>query len=531
MLQIQLPDIFSDHMMLQRDTTLYFKGRLFDPEHSLSETSHTLTISLGETTIQERFLGAAFCIAFPSQPAGRNQTLSLCVEGREDISVTFSDISIGDIWLAAGQSNMEYFLRYDSNWNTTRKWQKNPDIRMYNFPQIAYEGQVRDLPHSGHWFEEQDKAWDEFSAPGYYFARFLQPDLNVPVGIIGCNWGGTPACAWMAESYLEQEPLSVFKEEYQKELALFSEAEMKEQSLKAWDFENDYDHQIAWRAMMYGMNLTDQAIWMERHQNDPVIPMGPFHHYRPNGLYHTMLKKLESFSIKGVLWYQGESDSGHSSIYDKTLTALIDCFRKNFQNLSLPFLLVQLAPFGKWLDCTNDGYAIVREKQQLVADSDPDVSLVSIMDLGMYEDIHPKQKMEVGRRLALCARGNVYHTLSFFEYPTFSHASMKGNELALLFEHVGEALQFFPATGESSREALLRECQDNFVITYSGIICSITHAELMENSIRLTLALPDSSDEKGNLSISYAEKDFCTVSVYNCIRLPLKPFHCQLAKK
>ena len=136
--------------------------------------------------------------------------------------------------------------------------------------------------------------------------------------------------------------------------------------------------------------------------------MGPYHFNRPSGLYQTMLSELIPLSIKGVLWYQGESDAGdYAFLYDKLLTALIENWRRKWQD-SLPFLVVQLAPFGKWLNCDNRCYTIVREKQTYVSKNIPDVYMTSIMDLGSYYDIHPKEKMEVGRRLALLARGHIY---------------------------------------------------------------------------------------------------------------------------
>ena len=123
--------------------------------------------------------------------------------------------------------------------------------------------------------------------------------------------------------------------------------------------------------------------------------MGPYNVGRPGGLYHQMLEKIIPFSARGVLWYQGESDEGHAEIYDRLFTAMIRCWRKSFGQ-ELPFLYVQLAPYGWWLGGTGEKYPELRRRQEMVGESVPGAYMASIMDLGMYEDIHPKHKKEVG---------------------------------------------------------------------------------------------------------------------------------------
>ena len=512
MSQILLPDLFQDHMMLQRDKPLHIWGKAPEAAH--------ITVRLDDTAVSCPVSDGRFSCLLPAQSAGQEKTLLFFTDREAEPALSLSHIAIGDIWMACGQSNMEYFLRYDAHWQDTKKGPRNSEIHMYNCPRIAYEGQVRDQPECGYWFGEDDPAWPLFSAPGYSFARNLQPELNVPVGVIGCNWGGTPACAWMDEAHLSVPPLTVFEQEYRNELSGVSMAELEEISRKAWAFEDSYRHQLEWRAMMYGMTEEEQQLWEKEHREDPVLPMGPWHHYRPAGLYHTMIRSIAPFTIKGFLWYQGESDSGHADIYDRTVTALIDCFRKTWQDETLPFLFVQLAPFGKWLECTGEHYAVVRDRQEKVSKTVLGAAMISIMDLGMYEDIHPKHKMEVGRRLALLARGKVYGSPILCESPEIASASRDGQTVKLTFLHTGDGLRADEQGAESFR------------ISQSKVPLTVSAFSVRGDSVLLTLerqapgspADPSADGPDDTLDISYAQEDYCQVHIWNSAGLPVKPF-------
>lgn len=517
MSRITLPIIYQDHMMLQREKDILVQGTC------ASGSSVTLLLDTVKRTTA--VADGKFQCILPPQTAGRHKALLFFVD-REDIpDLIIEDISIGDIWLAAGQSNMEFFLRYDAHWNTTKGIPRNEDIHMFQMPRIAFEGQKRCLPDSGYWFQEGDKAWASFSAPGYSFSRNLQPHLGVPVGIIGCNWGGTPACAWIKEDYLSQEPLTLFQKEYQAEVTHMSPKELEIESMRCWAFEDSYRHQLEWRSMMYGLTLEEQQFWMKEHKKDPVLPMGPYHHYRPSGLYHTMVEKLAPFSLKGILWYQGESDSGHAAIYDSTMEALIQCFRDTFQDSSLPFLFAQLAPFGVWLDCTGEHYEIIREKQDYVSRHVRNTAMISLMDLGMYEDIHPKFKMEVGHRFALLARGNVYGEQLLCESPEIASITLKSHTLILKCSHSGDGLY---TVGAPEKEFRLL-CDDE--------ACQITQCDVMSNQIILTFRYPESARTGSGddsiesscptgktLILSYAYQPYCNGNIWNSIGLPLKPY-------
>lgn len=498
MAKVALPEIFQNGMMFQRDKTIKIWGNVKDAEQ--------LTICFGKDKVMAKVTEGSFYCELPPRAASAKQTLSIFVKGEDLPVITITDISIGDIYIAAGQSNMEFFLRYDAHWNDIKKWERNEDIHMFNCKRTAFSGQKIEQPDCGNWFSEHDFQWETFSAPGYSFARAIQPVLNVPVGIIGCNWGGTPACAWMDSSIFSQEPLSIFKEEYEEAIASMDQEELKKKSMEAWEYEDSYLHQVAWRAMMYGMNERDQNEWMEKNLNCPVIPLGPYHHYRPAGLYEQMIKKIAPFSVKGVLWYQGESDAGHAEIYDKTFAALIRCWRELWQD-ELPFLFVQLAPFGKWLNIDGTNYPVVRERQELVSKIVPNTGMVSIMDLGMYEDIHPKQKIEVGERLALLARGKIYGEDLLCESPEFINAERNGNCITLTFSYTGKTLK-------------LQGCKIKSLSVRQGCI----EKEIKDFNIdtRVTLLFEGLTEEP--IEILFAKEPYCEVNLFNEAGLPVKPF-------
>ena len=444
--------LYRDHMMLQREKPLTVTGLaenagtvtllLYqDPAKATPEATHAFPISVTGDVHDGHFS----CL-LPPLPAARGIILECYIDKEKEPAYIIRDINIGDIWMACGQSNMEYFLRYDADWNYTKAEPVNKQIRMFNVPRISFSGQEKPNIGCGFWFEEKDEAWQYFSAPGHAFASFIQPEIDVPVGIIGCNWGGTPACAWMKPSYYENEPLAIFNREYEQAVALFDPEELRRQSMEAIAFENSYRHELEWQAVMYGLSEKEQEVFLEEHAGDPVLPMGPWHHYRPGGLYETMVRPLEGFGVRGILWYQGESDTGHPEIYDQTMQALVRCFRDTFRDSSLPFLFVQLAPFGHWLECGNDGYAALRAAQEKAASIIDNAWMASIPDLGQYEDIHPKFKKEVGRRLALLALGHVYGRDILCDPPACRKATLVDPgvpgcmTVRLDFIHAGEGL-------------------------------------------------------------------------------------------
>lgn len=547
---LQLAQIFQPHMALQRDKAIRIFGTA-DPQTAVSAVLSDGSSS--QANDSQAGPDGSFILELPPACAGTGYSLTVSC-GSE--SVTLDDIVVGDVWLAMGQSNMEYFLRYDADWDHVRMdvLRKGPDrsIRMYNTPQIAYEGQEDPSGANGVWFCEEDEPWRSFSAPGYYFAKYLRAQgITVPVAIVGCNWGGTPAQAWMSREYLEKPPLDRLWKNYIDSFSSIPENELKQASMKAWESERSYDHVMQFAAVLEGLSWDEQLTWMKEHEGDPEIPMGPWHHYRPCGVYDTMVRKIAPFSVKGILWYQGESNSGEdASIYQATMEALVSCLRSTWQDDTLPFCFMQIAPFTRWLGCTGEGYAVVRHQQDLAAASIPGCYMSNVMDLGEHDDIHPKFKKEVGRRLALLALGHVYGQaglcpdapglLDAAEIQPAGSKSSTARRFQLTFDNCGSAL-----AADSSPDSVIcvyTQQPDSHSIRWDEGDCSlltqryfteltgfdysapvpVRDVEISSDSVSFSADL-DKADS--SICISFAESDWCEVTLRSSDNVPAKPFH------
>ena len=509
--RIILPSIFQDHMMLQRGKRIRIQGCAASDVQGILAEYQSPDICVKVEIVPE---GNRFTCEFPSLEAGTGGELRFYINGEDEAALTIRDILVGDIFLAGGQSNMEYFLRYDAHWNDIRRMPVNHNIRMYNVPRIAFEGQRRELPGDGHWFEQGDPAWPLFSAPGFCFARVIQEKIGIPVGVVGCNWGGTPACAWMDRACLEKEPVNVWLSDYEEAVKGRDPRDIEAESLKGWEFEDSWRHEQEWRPMMYGETWEEQERWMLEHADDPVIPQGPFHHYRPSGLYHTMIKKIAPFPLKGILWYQGESDEAHAEIYDQTMERLVSCFRDTWEDQELPFLYVQIAPFERWLDCRGDHYPAIRQSQERALQKISNAWMTCVSDLGDRDDIHPKFKREVGERLALLAMGKIYGREILCEPPECISAEMTGEVIRLSFAHSEGGLTVEPGKDEP------------FMITENGRELRVVEMQPDGDGLLLKISRghADGKSPDGIVHIAYAMTPYFEVHIKNRAGLPLKPF-------
>jgi len=499
MQQLTLFSLFQSGMVLQRNKPIHIWGS--------APAGCIVTISLNTFCVAaSTHEDGTFDVTLPSMKEAVNCTITVSCNIEGIMPIVLSDVAIGDVWLAGGQSNMEFFLRYDKDWDTVKDYKNNPMIRVYNVPQIAFEGHTsRDMTGYGRWMQSTDPNFDTFSAPAYSFARNLQPHINIPIGIIGCNWGGTTATAWLDETLLQEEPLNIYLKEYEDACSLYSNEEMTRLSMEGWRFEDSHEHDLEFRPLLYGRDYDWQLKYIADHKQDPVIPMGPYNINRPGGLFHTMLEPLMAFPIKGAIWYQGESDSGHADMYHILMEKMIAFWRSRW-NDELPFYFVQLAPFGVWLECTSDNYAIVREKQDLVSNTIPNTGMVSIMDIGSYYDIHPKEKMEVGRRLSLLARGKTYGEDIVCESPSLKSVARTDNTISLTFDHCNK-LQI----GEEKTDWKLIQNDTELAID------TITSKK---DTIYITLK--EASDAPISISLAYA--DYAEIHIWNEVDLPIRPF-------
>lgn len=494
---LKMPLIFCDHMVLQRQKNITLWGE--------ADPGAVVTVTL----LKDRPLAAAQATAdskgswklhLPPMEADRG--LHLQIESGEN-RLVLADVSVGEVWIAGGQSNMEYLLQFDADKESALALPEQPDIRFFDCPKASFEEALTDcdLSEYGFWRRCRREELPWFSAVGYYFAQKVQSALDIPVGIVGCNWGGSKACSWMAEEYLTGTPGQVWLEEYRNALqgvdldALRRDYRGNPGNIPSHPREDPFG------ILFPGLNREQQLQAKEQMAGQPALVIGPDHPWRPCGLYHTMLKKIAPFTARGVLWYQGESDDVHGEIYDTVLSSMIRAWRDLWQD-TLPFLIVQLAPFGQWLDCTGEKYPVVRQRQQDLCDSDPNAFLCSTADCGMEWDIHPKHKRPVGQRLALLALGHVYGQDILCDAPRLRQAIREGKEAILEFDH-GQGLH---RTGDPGSIPAL---------TVNGESCS----GRIEGD-RLILSLPDAEE----WVIAYASGAYYEADLYNAAKIPALPF-------
>lgn len=257
-----------------------------------------------------------------------------------------------------------------------------------------------------------------FSAVLYYFGRQLHQDLKVPMGLIHSSWGGTPIAAWISgptlSSNMNLAPFSTF---WQDVIAKYPDNYVRyEQKLKTWE-----------EAGSKG--------------SKPAVPMGPGHPHEPTSLYNAMLSPLVKYTINGALWYQGETEAGRGQghIYGEALTTLVKDWRRAFGQGDFPFFWVQLANFGK---ATQNGHWMKVQEGQMKATALRGTGMAVINDIGEADDIHPTNKQDVGKRLALAARHVAYHQDGFvWSSPIYRQLTKEGSSFRVWFNHAESGLK------------------------------------------------------------------------------------------
>lgn len=503
---IQLAKIFQNGMILQREKPVRIWG-MTDQTQKIKIFVDSVMYT--EVDIKE----GEFECYLPPMPAGENQTVS--ITGSAGDKVVLNNVDFGEIWIAGGQSNMEFFLRYDEEGKRTIKTANDEHLRYYNVAQYAFEGEekdgLKDASRWDAWYPFCTEYVETFSAVGIYFAKELRVKYGIPVGIIGCNWGGTTASTWIDEKMLEEDSkLRIYIDEYVEktrkiDLEAYIEANRKARTPSPIV-------QKVTRYLMEGSHKLLLKILEPAISSFPPAQMGPHSENRPGGLYETMVSKIKGFGCRGVLWYQGESDDEHASIYGTLFTKMIKCWRRDWKE-ELPFLFVQLAPFKKWCSVTAMNYPILREQQEMVSKTVPNTWMTSIMDIGMEWDIHPKKKRPVGERLALLARGEVYGEDILCEPPEFEKAEKKNGMVYIHFKNTGTGLQI--KNGSLSALKIWSDGQEFKQIT-------------IELDSNILIIKSDKLDVTKEIEIRFAMEQYCVVNLYSSIGLPSKPFQCTI---
>lgn len=496
MTSLSLPKIFQAGMVLQRREPVCVWGRA--PEGSVVYVQLN-----GETTLALS-RGGEWKAYLPPMEAGSGYTLTVCT-GNE--AIVLDDVAIGEVWLASGQSNMEFLLRDDAEAEEATQIDC-AEIRCYEVPKIAYAGQENDRDYSevGVWRKAVGRESRYFTAVGFYFAQQLNSELHVPVGIVNCTWGGTSASAFLGEDDLTGE-LSPY-------LDRAREAQAKLDPATELDRYRNLQHTMD--NMPFDNSMSNLApIKPDPEMMASMSEMGElflsrYSPFRPCGLYETMLKTIVPYTLSGVIWYQGESDAAYADTYEWLMQRMIACWRALWK-AELPFLIVQLASFEEMMEPLD--FVPIRAAQERLAKSCEKVWLACAMDVGMRFDIHPKHKRPVGERLALQALSKIYGKAILADSPTLEVAKREGNALLLRFAHTGGGLV---CRGETPQ---------TLDVSVNGAVLEAFSAEVRDNE--LLLSAPEIANAK-TVTVSFCQHPYCEDNLYNSAGLPMLPFVCTI---
>lgn len=422
--------VFSNHAVFQRDMPFRVFGECPNGSFVTAVLMHKkkwVASAEGMAHASDRqmsLLSEEFMFTLKPQPAGTDYELRLTCkwpDGHED-AIIYTDLAFGEVWLAGGQSNMELELQNCSTGKESLKKDKNPNVRFYYTQKYAWFGEefFNHEDNSG-WScfdSESAKCW---SAVGYYFAKELSEKLGCIVGVIGCNWGGTSASAWTDINILKGDSeLYSYIEDYATDKSLDDQkAELDEYDAYAAEWQKRIDAFYAehpkapWND---AMSFAGECRYPGPHNS--FLPM------RPSGLYETMLKRVAPYTMRGVIFYQSESDDHKPALYSKLFTKMIINWRALFKAPGLPFIFVQLPVHQFNGDPDYKNWCILRNEQQKVFDNVKNTGMAVAFDLGAFDNIHPTEKTVVAHRLCLQALCRVYGLLpeDRVSGPTFSHA-------------------------------------------------------------------------------------------------------------
>jgi len=411
--EVVLAPLFRDGAVLQRDKPV--------PVWGTADAGEKITVAFGGQAVSTT-TGAdgRWIVTLDALPAQATPA-ELVVTGKN--TVTVRDVVVGEVWLLSGQSNMEWSVARSMNAKEEIAAANNPLIRHFKVARnVATEPQTQ---AGGTWNATTPETVGGFSAVGYYFARDLQRRVDVPIGLINSSWGGTPIEAWMSPLALASNPaFAVVNERWAATLASYPQRKTA------------HDEAVAkWEADRAAAQAAKQPFT----RNRPGDPAGPGHPSTPTSLFNGMINPLVPYALRGALWYQGESNAPRAAEYHALFAAMITHWRKHFGQGDFPFLWVQLANFKVNNDATGQTWAYLREAQTETL-SLPATGQAVIIDIGDPNDIHPTNKQEVGRRLSLIARHQVYQQPGDHSGPVFERAAREGATLRVYFKYADNGL-------------------------------------------------------------------------------------------
>ena len=399
---VSLPNIFGDHMVLQQGQKNKVWGR--------AEAGESVTVTIDQQKHQAT-ADAKGDWHLMLEPLPVGGPYELAVKGKNEIK--FTDVLVGEVWVCSGQSNMQWSIDQSNDPDLERAAANFPLIRMVNVPQVGT--QEPQWNFNGSWKVCTPENVGKFSAVGYFFGRQLHQTLGVPIGLINNAWGGSACEAWIRRDLLAADA------QFQPLLDRWAQMEARFQTLS---------------------NKTELTEDEKKQLNQLRGQMSG--NARPGNIYNGVLKSHLGYGIRGAIWYQGESNASRAYQYRELFPLMISSWRTEWNQGDFPFYWVQLADFlPEKPEPSDSSWAELREAQTMTMARLPNTGQAVIIDIGEGKDIHPKNKVDVGRRLARWALAKDYGVAIPYQSPQYQSMEKQGSKVLLTFDHVGSGWRPF----------------------------------------------------------------------------------------
>ncbi|MBN9299538.1 MAG: sialate O-acetylesterase [Filimonas sp.] len=473
---ITLPAIINNNMVLQQNKAITLWG--------WATPGETVTVTGSwdnKTTKTVTDKNGNWKVNLTTTKAGGPYTLTF--NGKNTISL--DNVLLGEVWLCSGQSNMQFPLaKQKTGWqNGVFNYEKEvseanyKNIRLFTVKPVVSDTVCKDV--TGNWQECDPATAAPFAAVAYYFARSIYKETGYPVGLVSSNWGGTPAESWTKKEVLENDPaLKVILEKYNEQLAQYpAQLEQYKKQVDAWKADTSKTKKAA-----------------------PKEPFAANNPKSPYKLYNAMIAPITNFTFSGVIWYQGESNSDRAYQYQTLFPAMINSWRKEFNNKELPFYFVQISP-------QYAQHPEIREAQLLTYEKMPHTGMVVTTDNGDSLNIHPRNKQLVGERLSLWPLHDMYgKKTTEYSGPLYQSAKTEGNKIRISFTHAvgmyakGEVLKEFTIAGSDEKFVpASAKIEGNTIVVWSDAVVK-------------------------PVAVRFAWKNFPQPNLYNKANLPASPF-------
>ncbi len=475
---IKLPAVLSDNMVLQQQTSVKIWGKADPSEKVMVKSSWD---KKNYTTQAD--INGIWMVEIKTPKASSNQ--SLIVQGNNTIQI--NNVLIGEVWLCSGQSNMDFPIAKSKGWRTgvineeeEMKDADYPEIRLFHVTQkLSPEQELDDC--EGQWMVCNAENLKDFSAVAFFFGRDLYKNLKTPVGLIQSTWGGTHAESWTKMSVMQNDPIyaELLKDYYDKKKSYPADLKKYEEDSARYEAEKAKG------------NKDIKA---------PKKPSGIYHNKALATLWNGMIHPLIPYTIKGVIWYQGESNSVRHQDYTHVFTKMIKSWRTEWKQGDFPFYFVQIAPHYKQPPQ-------IREAQLKTWQTVKNTGMAVITDAGDSTDIHPRYKQIPAERLVRWALAKNYGKKVAYSGPVFKSIKVKGNEAILSFSYTYNGL--------TAKDGKL----SGFVVAWEDRKFYPATATISND--KLIVYSPDVSNP---VSVRYGWDKFFRVNLYNSDGLPATPF-------